>query len=770
MMNTLASLFDWILTASFRASALTLIVLAAQFALRRRIGARACYALWLPMLVVLLTPVLPQSRWSIGSFFAAEQQEVSILPPAIDVPVQVQAAAPVALPAADPFVPVTTPLNWREIGLWTWLGVSAGLLLVSGVSHACALRRFRLTRTALSEKGSEQIAQMAREVGLRRAPRVWHSTAVASPAVTGLWRPVLLLPSQFERDFTTAEARLILQHELMHLKRHDLQLNALLCALLALHWFNPLLWLAFLKARVDCEAACDAQVLENAPRERRIEYGHALLKAETVFSPARLSLGFLGIFQRGAALRARIQYIAINRPTHPVMKLITSTCIVLLTFFGITRAEDSSVAIGPYSFRVGDSIRITQVQREGQAVTVKADYTLASADKARIYLCPDHTPNREGVLVPTGPEHSYQIISKGKGSITLHHPSLTNNPYHPLLNAAFYDAQSANAFGSIVFGAPAEVAEAVGRFRVGDLLGANIPLMRKLEQIILPEVTFNGVSLEQAIEFLRAKSREFDTTVTSNDPWEKGVNIMMDVDSPKPRINMNLRQVPLGEALRLVTEMVGSSYIIQQQYQAVFVTDHPKELAEELVARLVNPPPRPLAGIPASAKPLEAAKSIILPKLELNGATTEEAAELLSTSSREADPAKKGVKIQVKPGAAGSVTLSLQKIPVIEALSYVAELAGCKVTLEGDVFVIEPAVAVNFPNTSLRNILRFYGELTGKKTILDAALQGETIKIIAPKPLAKQYAITYIQASLLLHGYVIIPVDDNTVKVQLTRK
>ncbi|MFN9971083.1 MAG: M56 family metallopeptidase, partial [Phycisphaerae bacterium] len=116
----------------------------------------------------------------------------------------------------------------------------------------------------------------------------------------------------------------------------------MLCVMMALHWFNPLLWFAFYKARLDREAACDAQVLENAPPQRRVEYGHALLKAETAFAPLQVSLGFVGLFQRGAALRSRIQSIASHHQPHPAMKLITLASIGLLTFLGITRAEEPS--------------------------------------------------------------------------------------------------------------------------------------------------------------------------------------------------------------------------------------------------------------------------------------------------------------------------------------------------------------------------------------------------------------------------------------------
>ncbi len=58
-----------------------------------------------------------------------------------------------------------------------------------------------------------------------------------------------------------------------------------------------------------------------------------------------------------------------------------------------------------------------------------------------------------------------------------------------------------------------------------------------------------------------------------------------------------------------------------------------------------------------------------------------------------------------------------------------------------------------------------YQQMTGKKMILDGALQGENLKIMSPRPLTKKEAIAFIEASLLLNGYAIIKVDEETVKV-----
>ena len=74
-------------------------------------------------------------------------------------------------------------------------------------------------------------------------------------------------------------------------------------------------------------------------------------------------------------------------------------------------------------------------------------------------------------------------------------------------------------------------------------------------------------------------------------------------------------------------------------------------------------------------------------------------------------------------------------------------------------------IKVNFPNSPVQAIIPFYTQLTGKKMILDTNLQGESLRIIAPKPLSKKEAVGFIEATLLLNGYAVIPVDKDTVKL-----
>lgn len=170
---------------------------------------------------------------------------------------------------------------------------------------------------------------------------------------------------------------------------------------------------------------------------------------------------------------------------------------------------------------------------------------------------------------------------------------------------------------------------------------AKARIMEKMDKMIIPEVKFEGVSLEQAVETLRIKSRELDTSTDVES--EKGVNIALRLgDQPgNAAITLNLEDVPLSEALRYVTELAMTKYTVEEH--SVLVTPFYCEQASPLHTRIYRmppdflslsdgdtgtaPPPDPFAPAPdanakAAPRPPKTARSI----LEAQGITFPEGA------------------------------------------------------------------------------------------------------------------------------------------------
>lgn len=185
MMNTLDSFLQWLLSSSLRASALALAVLGLQVVLRRWLPARWRHALWLPVILVLVLPVLPASRFSAENRFAVPAE-----PQPVAVPLEFSETPAVAIFASPPW-------GWPPILFSGWLLGTCGVLVAGGVGYRRSMRRITRGIVKTRAEVTASVTCAARQLGLKSMHRVIVSTAVESPAVAGLLRPLLLLPAAF---------------------------------------------------------------------------------------------------------------------------------------------------------------------------------------------------------------------------------------------------------------------------------------------------------------------------------------------------------------------------------------------------------------------------------------------------------------------------------------------------------------------------------------------------------------------------------------------
>ncbi|MGB6229570.1 MAG: M56 family metallopeptidase, partial [Litorimonas sp.] len=190
--------------------------------------------------------------------------------------------APFAI-EATPALPAPVATNALELlasalpALWL-TGVLAGgtWILFRHLRHATYLNRTTIEPDAGLRTEADRAARIA---GLSRAPTVRVSLFGEGPSVTGLLRPVIVLPEAFEETFTPEQRRLALVHEMSHVRRGDLWSAAAMLAVRLLNWPNPLVHLAWSAFRADQEAACDATVLRRVGETERASYAETLLTA-----------------------------------------------------------------------------------------------------------------------------------------------------------------------------------------------------------------------------------------------------------------------------------------------------------------------------------------------------------------------------------------------------------------------------------------------------------------------------------------------------------
>jgi beta-lactamase regulating signal transducer with metallopeptidase domain len=277
-----SALFLAVMDTAIRGTFILLAALAGT-ALMRRNSAAARHLVWLAALTALL--LLPIARgfvpeWRVlpaAPVFAAP----AALPPAQPVSAPLQSGQP-AVSAAPAFpsvaesrpAPFRIPVDWQTLALLAWAaGVAVlALRLAYGLVRVQWIER---RATELTDDGWVRLTDgLARRLGLGRIVRLLREPGATVPMTWGVFRPVILLPREAD-GWDDERRRVVLAHELAHVRRWDALTQWIAHLALAVYWFNPLVWVAVRKLREEREHACDDAVLEIGTRPA--EYADHLL-------------------------------------------------------------------------------------------------------------------------------------------------------------------------------------------------------------------------------------------------------------------------------------------------------------------------------------------------------------------------------------------------------------------------------------------------------------------------------------------------------------
>ena len=374
-MNRLAEFADGFCQLLWRnawqASILILLVLVANWALRHKLSHGWRYALWLLVLVRLAWPYPPPSPLSVFNLFthdsepaipastaaSAQQSSGRIIPPpkgAVEVsslPGQRKDAPQIAGGGAilhpENISPETTPAAATPrsfptalLLLQAWL---AGVLILGGrivweaVKIGSSIRRLRPTTDPVVLDLLEDCKVL---MNVTIPMVVIESARVQSPMLHGFLRPRLLLPEGLMTRLSPEQLRHVFLHELAHVRRCDILVNWLATWLQILHWFNPLVWLAFWCMRNERELTADRLALSSVEEDERLEYGETLLMLVQFFRARRYLPSLAGILEVKGQIESRIVEIANFEKAgrRPVL------ACALFTILGIATLTDGHVS------------------------------------------------------------------------------------------------------------------------------------------------------------------------------------------------------------------------------------------------------------------------------------------------------------------------------------------------------------------------------------------------------------------------------------------
>jgi HEAT repeat protein/beta-lactamase regulating signal transducer with metallopeptidase domain len=266
-----------------------------------------------------------------------------VLPPTANAAVS-GGAAPSPRPdeTASPTGRFQPRVSWPEAILAIWiLGAVAALtrLLVGLGRVRATLRRAQpLQDRAWRDLVDECVARL----GLRADPAVLSSADISVPMTCGWRRPVVLLP-RAASEWSEARRRVVLLHELAHVHRADFAIHVLAHGAAALHWCNPLAWVALRRMRAERERACDDRVLTAGTQPP--EYAaHLLDIAKALGDRDRLPVAAMAMARR-SELEGRL--LAILDPARRRSTTAPRLVVFACALFALVVLPTAAVRVNP---------------------------------------------------------------------------------------------------------------------------------------------------------------------------------------------------------------------------------------------------------------------------------------------------------------------------------------------------------------------------------------------------------------------------------------
>ena len=189
----------------------------------------------------------------------------------------------------DTVVTFDTPIEYREVNLspkiqirlfdliaYIWSAGALIFLLAVIISYFGFLHRKRKNSVIISD--NKIFSEVKNELKISKHIGLKAAADIKSPMLVGVLFPTVYIPC---REIPDDNMRMVLLHELTHYKRKDLLVKWFAILVNAVHWFNPLCYLACANLSEACEVSCDMSVTKNMPEEEQKLYMQTILNLAT---------------------------------------------------------------------------------------------------------------------------------------------------------------------------------------------------------------------------------------------------------------------------------------------------------------------------------------------------------------------------------------------------------------------------------------------------------------------------------------------------------
>ncbi len=371
------------------------------------------YSLWIMLLIRMLVPVefenplnvfnfVPTVETPLVSEFISENVQDN------EIPVQpVMLEVHSVTPTIQYIVKKSLPIVWLTGAMI--LGIC---ILFESLSFWLAVRRKPIVTDGAI---LALLAECKSRMKITKKINIVVTDNVRCPALFGYVRPRLLLPEGIFEKLDDRELSYAFMHELGHLKRHDIGVSWLIAVLQIIHWFNPLVWLAFYQIRVDQESACDAAVLARMKPRQSADYAKAIVGFLEKFCSNCQLPSLAGVLENRTQMKKRIAKIVQYRKSSQKLSLaafvlLSSAGLILFSLTGIaaqkntpstsnTTAEIKPVVAPPVM--IGNRTDNPEAQYETQLyATAEAPFEYIPEQKTQLPAVPEEP---QGTLTEISP-------------------------------------------------------------------------------------------------------------------------------------------------------------------------------------------------------------------------------------------------------------------------------------------------------------------------------------------------------------------------------
>lgn len=333
---------NYILETSLVGSLLVVLILALRLLIKNHMKKSIVYYLWFILILKLLIPFSPESKFSIYNFVNINTEESLILEgkniqnqtdnkPISDISIMpnlnsLEINDKTDYEKNEDGDAVSKNLNnsitesgknnfqFKQILFTIWL-ITFSIILIKIITSYIKLQMNLLKEYKKYNNYDLNISieEEIKILSINNKVKIRISNEIGSPCLGGILNPKILIPLKLASNMNEREKKYIILHELCHYKRKDVFIAWLSSFIKAIHWFNPIIYLGLNIMRSDCEEACDEMVLSKLNNNENRDYGNTIINVLQYVNIKSYEPGTTSMITDKKKLKERIRSISKNK-------------------------------------------------------------------------------------------------------------------------------------------------------------------------------------------------------------------------------------------------------------------------------------------------------------------------------------------------------------------------------------------------------------------------------------------------------------------------